>query len=171
MQQLYQDVVKAILILDQDGNRVLGKYFDQQNFSTEKEQSDFEKNLYQKTHKANAEIILFDGFICVYRSNVDLFFYVIGSSNENELILQSVLNCFYDEFYKNVTNMDDVNKVQQNKKKQNKNKIDKIERRVSKGRRIRYVEIEKLVNFFPAVPERISWSHERRNELFKSLFN
>jgi len=54
-----------------------------------------------------AEIILFDGFICVYRSNVDLFFYVIGSCNENELILQSVLNCFYEDFYKNASNMDE----------------------------------------------------------------
>jgi len=32
----------------------------------------------------------------VYRSNVDLFFYVMGSSQENELILVSVLNCLYD---------------------------------------------------------------------------
>lgn len=44
----------------------------------------------------SAEIILLDGLICVYRSNVDLFFYVIGSSNENELILVSVLNCLYE---------------------------------------------------------------------------
>ncbi|CAK5084554.1 unnamed protein product [Meloidogyne enterolobii] len=90
--------IKAILILDQDGKRILGKYYDKQILATEKEQSAFEKNLFQKTHKANAEIILFDGFICVYRSNVDLFFYVIGSCNENELILQSVLNCFYEAF-------------------------------------------------------------------------
>ncbi|CAK5084553.1 unnamed protein product [Meloidogyne enterolobii] len=168
MQQLYQDVLKAILILDQDGKRILGKYYDKQILATEKEQSAFEKNLFQKTHKANAEIILFDGFICVYRSNVDLFFYVIGSCNENELILQSVLNCFYEDFYKNASSLDESKSVQQQKqRKQTKNKI---ERRISKGRRIRYVEIEKLVNFFPAVPERIPWSHERRDELFKSLF-
>lgn len=43
-----------------------------------------------------AEIILLDGLICVYRSNVDLFFYVIGSAQENELILVNVLNCLYD---------------------------------------------------------------------------
>ncbi|KAF7634423.1 Clat_adaptor_s domain-containing protein [Meloidogyne graminicola] len=90
--------IKAILILDQDGKRILGKYYDKQMFQQEKEKSLFEKIFSQKTHKANAEIILLDGYICVYRSNVDLFFYVIGSSNENELILQSVLNCFYDSF-------------------------------------------------------------------------
>jgi coatomer subunit zeta len=46
--------------------------------------------------KFTAEIILLDGLICVYRSMVDLFFYVIGSAKENELILQSVLNCLFD---------------------------------------------------------------------------
>ena len=90
--------LKAILILDQDGKRILGKYYDKDAFPAEKGQAAFEKNLFQKTHKANAEIILLDGLICVYRSNVDLFFYVIGSSQENELILQSVLNCVYDAF-------------------------------------------------------------------------
>lgn len=34
----------------------------------------------------------------MYRSNVDLFFYVIGSGQENELILVSVLNALYDAF-------------------------------------------------------------------------
>lgn len=102
--------IKAILILDQDGKRILGKYYDKDIFPMEKGQATFEKNLFQKTHKANgfffnfkilirsAEIILLDGLICVYRSNVDLFFYIIGSAQENELILQSVLNCLYEAF-------------------------------------------------------------------------
>ena len=33
----------------------------------------------------SAEIIMLDGLTCVYRSNVDLFFYVMGSFNENEV--------------------------------------------------------------------------------------
>ncbi|KAE9550557.1 hypothetical protein FO519_006215 [Halicephalobus sp. NKZ332] len=94
MSSLYS--IKGIAILDQDGNRILAKYYDKEVFPTDKEQSAFEKSLFQKTHKANSEIILLDGLICVYRSNVDLFFYVIGSANENELILCSVLNCLYD---------------------------------------------------------------------------
>ena len=28
---------------------------------------------------------MFEGLTCVYKSNVDLFFYVIGSSHENEV--------------------------------------------------------------------------------------
>uniref|UniRef100_F1L9U6 Coatomer subunit zeta n=1 Tax=Ascaris suum TaxID=6253 RepID=F1L9U6_ASCSU len=88
--------IKGLAILDQDGNRVLAKYYDQELFPTQKEQRAFEKSLFQKTNKANAEIIMLDGLICVYRSNVDLFFYVMGGNNENELILVAALNCLYD---------------------------------------------------------------------------
>ncbi|XP_013774510.1 coatomer subunit zeta-1-like [Limulus polyphemus] len=87
--------VKAIAILDNDGNRILAKYYDN-TFPTVKEQKAFEKNLFNKTHRANAEIIMLDGMTSIYRSNVDLYFYVMGSSHENELILSSVLNCLYD---------------------------------------------------------------------------
>uniref|UniRef100_A0A0M3I2Q7 Coatomer subunit zeta n=1 Tax=Ascaris lumbricoides TaxID=6252 RepID=A0A0M3I2Q7_ASCLU len=74
----------------------LRAYYDQELFPTQKEQRAFEKSLFQKTNKANAEIIMLDGLICVYRSNVDLFFYVMGGNNENELILVAALNCLYD---------------------------------------------------------------------------
>eukprot|EP01137_Pigoraptor_chileana_P008880 Opistho-2@56323 len=87
--------VKAVLVLDNDGERVLCKHYDN-TYPTTKEQRTFEKALFQKTHRANAEIIMYDGVTCVYRSNVDLFFYVVGSADENELILVSVLNTFYD---------------------------------------------------------------------------
>lgn len=106
--------VKGIVILDNDGNRILARYYDKNILSTPKEQKAFEKNLFNKTHRANAEIIMLDGLTCVYRSNVDLFFYVMGGSHENEvifylisklettnfsffqLILSSILNCLYD---------------------------------------------------------------------------
>ncbi len=88
--------VKGIAILDNDGKRILAKYYDPNVLPTPKEQKAFEKNLFNKTHRANAEIIMLDGLTCVYRSNVDLFFYVMGSCQENELILVSVLNCLYE---------------------------------------------------------------------------
>ncbi|KRY89865.1 Coatomer subunit zeta-1 [Trichinella pseudospiralis] len=87
--------IKGMMILDSDGKRILSKYYDDA-FNNTKEQKAFEKKLYAKTHKANAEIVMLDGFVCVYKSNVDLYFGVIGGCNENELILQSVLNCFYE---------------------------------------------------------------------------
>ena len=54
----------------------------------------------------------------MYRSNVDVYFYVMGSQQENELVLVSVLNCLYDSlsqmFRKNVekrTLMDNLDAV------------------------------------------------------------
>ena len=87
--------VKAILILDNDGSRLLAKYYDD-TYPTVKEQKQFEKKLYEKTHKSDSEIALLEGLTVVYKGNVDLFFYVVGSSHENELILMSVLTCLFD---------------------------------------------------------------------------
>ena len=42
------------------------------------------------------EIIMLDGLTIVYRSSVDVFFYVIGSQQENELILVATLNAIFD---------------------------------------------------------------------------
>ena len=39
---------------------------------------------------------MLDGMTCLYKSNVDLFFYIIGSGQENELLLMSVLDCLYN---------------------------------------------------------------------------
>ena len=90
------DTVKGILILDNDGKRILAKYYDAVSFPNTAAQKKFEKSLFTKTHKANAEIIMLDGFTCLYKSSVDLFFYVLGSGQENELLLMSVLDCLFN---------------------------------------------------------------------------
>ena len=87
--------IKGVAIMDNDGERIFSKYYDE-TFPTVKEQKEFEKNLFEKTSKQNAEIIMLDGLIVVYRSNIDLYFYIMGSQFENELILVSVLNALYD---------------------------------------------------------------------------
>merc|ERR1712142_1416613 len=88
--------VKGIVFMDNDGNRILAKYYDDKIYPTLKEQREFEKNLFNKTHKSNSEILMYDGLTIVYKSSVDLFFYVLGSSKENEILLTSVLNCIFD---------------------------------------------------------------------------
>jgi hypothetical protein len=87
--------VKAILILDADGQRIVGKYFDDQ-FPSIKEQKTFEQTLFTKTNKASGEIVMIDNMTIVYRSSIDLFFYVVGSSSENEIMLTSVLSCLFE---------------------------------------------------------------------------
>lgn len=39
---------------------------------------------------------MLDGLTCLYKSSVDLFFYVVGSGQENELLLMSVLDCLFN---------------------------------------------------------------------------
>ncbi|KAI9315005.1 clathrin adaptor complex small chain-domain-containing protein [Dichotomocladium elegans] len=87
--------VKAVLLLDAEGNRVLTKYYGSE-YSNLKEQKAFEKGLFDKTKRAQGEVILYDNQVVLYRSNIDIFFYVVGSIEENELILLSMLNAFYD---------------------------------------------------------------------------
>jgi coatomer subunit zeta len=88
-------IIKGILILDNDGKRLVAKYYDDQ-FASVKEQKEFERTLFVKTQKANGEIIMLNNMTIVYRSSIDLYFYVIGSINENEILLVSILNCIYD---------------------------------------------------------------------------
>lgn len=87
--------VKAVVVLDNDGERLIAKYYDD-TYPSVREQKSFERNLFKKTHKSDSEIALLEGLTVVYKNNVDLFFYVVGSSQENELMLMSVLNCIYD---------------------------------------------------------------------------
>ena len=91
--------IKGMLILDSEGNRLLAKYYDKNVFPTTKEQKAYEKNLFSKTRRSDSngsDIIMLDGLTCVFRQNVDAYFYVMGSCNENELLLVNVLNCLYD---------------------------------------------------------------------------
>ncbi|XP_063677833.1 coatomer subunit zeta-1-like [Bolinopsis microptera] len=87
--------VKALIILDNDGSRVLSKYYDD-HFASLKDKQDFEANLFKKTYQTDFEIIACQGLTVCYKSSVDLLFYVIGSSEENELILVSILTTFFD---------------------------------------------------------------------------
>ncbi|KAM6238810.1 coatomer subunit zeta-2 isoform 3-T3 [Porphyrio hochstetteri] len=87
--------VKALLILDSLGQRLLAKYYDS-TFPTAKEQAAFERSIFSKTHRAGGEITCLGGLTVVYRSSIDLFFYVVGGCQENELMLLAVLTCLLD---------------------------------------------------------------------------
>ncbi|EYC18103.1 hypothetical protein Y032_0028g1679 [Ancylostoma ceylanicum] len=61
--------------------------------------------------------------------------------------------------------------IEMQKLKSRRSKKKYVDHRASKDRKIKYLPIPKLVNFHPAMPEMVEWSHESRNELFKSLFS
>ncbi|KAL1829284.1 hypothetical protein ACET3Z_007696 [Daucus carota] len=91
--------VKNLLLLDSEGKRVAVKYYSD-DWPTNQSKLAFEKSLFAKTQKTNArteaEITLFDENVVVYKFVEDLHFFVTGGDDENELILASVLNGFFE---------------------------------------------------------------------------
>eukprot|EP01122_Echinamoeba_exundans_P017864 TRINITY_DN9812_c0_g1_i1.p1 TRINITY_DN9812_c0_g1~~TRINITY_DN9812_c0_g1_i1.p1 ORF type:complete len:172 (-),score=42.70 TRINITY_DN9812_c0_g1_i1:106-621(-) len=85
--------IKAALMLDSSGDRIVARYFPiDQRLRTRPEQVEFEKALFNKTARQNAEIISFEGYTTIYKTIVDVSFYIVGSAHENELILLNTLN-------------------------------------------------------------------------------
>ena len=51
------------------------------------------------------------------------------------------------------------------------NRVKKVvDPRGNYDKRVKFITVPKLVNFYASRPECVEWSHEKRNELFKSLF-
>ncbi|XP_038895635.1 coatomer subunit zeta-2-like isoform X1 [Benincasa hispida] len=91
--------IKNILLLDSEGKRVAVKYYSD-DWPTNSAKEAFEKAVFIKTQKTNArteaEIAMFENNIVVYKFAQDLHFFVTGGEDENELILASVLQGFFD---------------------------------------------------------------------------
>ncbi|KAK3174991.1 hypothetical protein OEA41_002237 [Lepraria neglecta] len=103
--------VNAILLLSTDDrSRILTKYYSAPHhppnaskeepgsnpYPTVKEQKAFEKGLLEKTTKSNSDIILYDGRIVVFKMEGDVMMYVVGGSEENEILLFGVVLCLRD---------------------------------------------------------------------------
>ncbi|KAJ1647152.1 Golgi-to-ER vesicle coat component [Coemansia asiatica] len=92
--------VRAVIILDGDGNRLLAKYYArgpaEQVYKTVKEQRKFESTLFAKTKKTNSQVVLYDGQTVLFTSSTDVYIYLVGDPEENELLLLSALQGFYD---------------------------------------------------------------------------
>lgn len=82
--------LKGVIIQDQDGSPILSKIFDE--FIGTKQ---YERELFAKTksRKANNEVLVIRNTLVVHKLMNEFHFYVIGASNENPLILDSVLEC------------------------------------------------------------------------------
>merc|ERR1712070_781241 len=91
--------VKGLLVLDGDGKRIVVRYFSS-HFASATDELAFEKKLFDKTARTNAkteaEIIILEGLITVYKNSADVWLYVVGSQAENELILDSALCSFHE---------------------------------------------------------------------------
>lgn len=102
--------VNAILILSTDDrSRILAKYYSAPHqapnsnttaglnpYPTLKEQKAFEKGLLEKTNKQSSDIILYDGRVVVFKMEGDVMLYVVGGSEENEILLFGVVLALRD---------------------------------------------------------------------------
>lgn len=79
-----------VLILDKVGARICAKYFSDR-FQSITSQLNYEKSLFTKAQKqpstSDAEIIIFEGLVTVYKSQGEVTFFVTGDQDENEIIL------------------------------------------------------------------------------------
>ncbi|KAJ0108539.1 hypothetical protein J7T55_002143 [Diaporthe amygdali] len=108
--------VNAILILSvEDGSRLYAKYYDSPHQATPapgqhasasknpypdvKSQKAFEKALLDKTAKQTGDILLFDGRIVLYKSESDVMLYLVGSVDENEVLLYNAILALRDSLH------------------------------------------------------------------------
>lgn len=64
-----------------------------------KAQKAFEKGLLEKTAKQNADIILYDNRIVLYKAESDVMMYVVGGVEENEIMLYNVVLALRDSLH------------------------------------------------------------------------
>ncbi|TVY81178.1 putative coatomer subunit zeta [Lachnellula suecica] len=98
--------INAILILNSDdGSRVFAKYYSAPHHASGppypdvKSQKAFEKGLLEKTAKQSSDIILYDNRIVLYKSESDVMMYVVGSMDENEIMLYNVVLAMRDSLH------------------------------------------------------------------------
>lgn len=100
--------VNAVLVMSaDDGSRIFTKYYSGPHipasttpnseqpganpYPTVKEQRAFEKGLLEKTNKSASDVILYDNRIVVFKMESDVMLYVVGSADENEVLLYNVV--------------------------------------------------------------------------------
>ena len=106
--------IKGCILLDNEGHRLIAKYYNEARgtpFETTQSQKNFEKQLFQKSSKQSAsgtssrnvnsfenDIMLVDNYVAIFRCYSDMTIFIIGHSDDNELILGQVLDCIHECF-------------------------------------------------------------------------
>merc|ERR1712000_304633 len=79
-----------------NGKRICGKYYNNRIA----DRRGFESGLHKKTTRMNArpdnEIIMYNSHLVLFKFSSDVHFYVIASSDSNELIINAVLSAIVE---------------------------------------------------------------------------
>lgn len=100
--------IKGIVILDDEGQRLVAKYYGD-DMDTEEKQFAFEKLLFNKTSRLqtarhDTDIIMLDQSVIVFHFISDCLFYVCGKVDDNELLYEAVLNALVEVLGKLLSN-------------------------------------------------------------------
>jgi len=88
--------IKALIILDDDGERIIVKYYVTDEFTSLKSQEDFESVILQKSvSNVNEDVFMIDRYIVVFKTVGDVTLFIVGGMNENEILLSNCLNTLY----------------------------------------------------------------------------
>ncbi|EQK97648.1 hypothetical protein G6O67_001710 [Ophiocordyceps sinensis] len=105
--------VQAVLILStEDGSRIFAKYYSPPHsagtggastwtnpYPDVKAQKAFERGLIDKTAKQTGDIILYDNRIVLYKLESDVMLYVVGTLEENEILLYNTVLALRDSLH------------------------------------------------------------------------
>lgn len=96
--------ISAVLILDNEGERLYAKYYNQGpsqenggevHFQTLSQQQKFESLIFGKINKVHQDIVLYDNHLVTYKQTNDIILIIVAKINENEsLIYSTVANLF-----------------------------------------------------------------------------
>ncbi len=91
-----QPLVKAVIVINHEGKRISSRFCDRKEWPDLESQRSFEMNLLRKIQTLgdisdSIDVMEFGNYIVAYKQADDLFMFVVGGSNENELIMAEVL--------------------------------------------------------------------------------
>ncbi|EGV61213.1 Golgi-to-ER vesicle coat component [Yamadazyma tenuis] len=92
--------ITSCLILDKDGKRLYGKYYQTQTLHPElttlAQQVEFEKKIFDKINRVNQDILLFNSNLVVYKQVNDVLLIIVANLDENESLIYQLLSNLND---------------------------------------------------------------------------
>ena len=112
MQEMVGDI-RGVVVLDIEGRRIIGKYFNTTNtqLETNASQKQFERQLFLRSNRQTAagsktvgpsgsayenDIMIIDSYVAVFRCYSDMTCYILGCADDNELILGQAMDCLHE---------------------------------------------------------------------------
>lgn len=91
-----QPLVKAVIVINHEGKRICSRFCDRIEWNDQEAQRAFEMSLLRKVQAMgdvsdSVDVMEFKDYVVAYKQADDLFMFVVGGTDENELIMAEVL--------------------------------------------------------------------------------